>query len=138
MRLSRLSSLESWALAADNPYFGVTIWKADLRLVISRQGHLPSLWHPYLREAYEQTITITPNVSQDIKVEVHVHLGGPDANQMVESAYNRYTITEDVHSDRPHTGETELLTTKRCRQRGMLTMSIFSAPAQRSYLTRSL
>ena len=91
--------MESWALTVDNPYFSVT--DADGRFEI---GEIPpgtyklSVWHPYLRDAYEQTITVNPKESQVISLELSAPTGRLYANQMVENPYNRYTITEDVQS----------------------------------------
>ena len=91
--------MESWALVTDNPYFGVT--NADGQFEISDippGTYTLSLWHPYLRETYEQTISVSANASGEVNFEVTAPTGRLYANQMVENAYNRYTITEDVQS----------------------------------------
>ncbi|MEP7153259.1 MAG: carboxypeptidase-like regulatory domain-containing protein [Nitrospira sp.] len=91
--------MESWALIPDNPYFAVT--DTDGRFEI---GDIPpgtyklSVWHPYLRDAHEQIITVGPNASQEVHLKVAAPTGRLYANQMVENAYTRYTITEEVQS----------------------------------------
>lgn len=56
------------------------------------------LWHPYLREDIEHTVTIEPNRQTSLDLKVEAPTGRLYANQMVENAYIRYTITEDVQS----------------------------------------
>lgn len=46
----------------------------------------------------EQTITIEPNKEVSLALNVKAPTGRLYANQMVENAYVRYTITEDVQS----------------------------------------
>lgn len=45
-----------------------------------------------------QTITIEPNKQTSIALKVEAPIGRLYANQMVENAYARYTITENVLS----------------------------------------
>lgn len=91
--------MESWALVVDDPY--VTITDQDGRFEI---GDIPpgtyqlTLWHPYVREPYEQTVTITANGQVELDFNVKAPTGRLYANQMVENAYIRYTITEDTQS----------------------------------------
>ena len=88
--------MESWALVTENPYFAVT--DKDGRFEI---GDIPpgtynlSIWHPYLREAHGQTITVRENAMDEVHVAVSAPTGRLYANQMVESAYNRYNMSED-------------------------------------------
>jgi len=46
----------------------------------------------------EQTVTIEPNKEVSLALNVKAPTGRLYANQMVENAYVRYTITEDVQS----------------------------------------
>jgi hypothetical protein len=91
--------MESWALVVDHPYF--TITDQDGRFAI---GDIPpgtytaTIWHPYVREPYEQTVTIKPKEATSIAFNVIAPTGRLYANQMVENAYVRYTITEDTQS----------------------------------------
>lgn len=89
--------MESWALVLDNPYFAVTNMDGQFEI-----GDIPpgtyklSIWHPYLRDANERTITVIPNASQEVHFKVPAPIGRLYANQMVGNAYTRYEITEDI------------------------------------------
>lgn len=91
--------MESWALVVDHPYYAIT--GQDGRFEI---GDIPpgtykvTIWHPYVRETYERTVTIKPKGQATLDFKVTAPTGRLYANQMVENAYVRYTITEDVQS----------------------------------------
>lgn len=91
--------MESWALVVEHPYYAVT--DQDGRFEI---GNVPpgtyqmKIWHPYVHEPYEQTVTIKSKESTTVDFSVAAPTGRLYANQMVENAYVRYTITEDVQS----------------------------------------
>lgn len=91
--------MESWALVVDHPYYAIT--DQDGRFEI---GDIPpgtyrvTIWHPYLHEAYEQIVTVKPKESATTEFTVAAPTGRLYANQMVEDAFVRYTITEDVQS----------------------------------------
>ncbi|MBI5776877.1 MAG: carboxypeptidase regulatory-like domain-containing protein [Nitrospirae bacterium] len=91
--------MESWALVVDHPYYAIT--GQDGRFEI---GDIPpgtykvTIWHPYVRETYERTVTIKPKEQATLDFKVTAPTGRLYANQMVENAYVRYTITEDVQS----------------------------------------
>jgi hypothetical protein len=91
--------MESWALVVGHPYYAVT--GRDGRFEI---GDIPpgtykvTIWHPYVRETYERTVTIKPKQQATVDFKVIAPTGRLYANQMVENAYVRYTITEDVQS----------------------------------------
>ena len=91
--------MESWALVVDHPYYFIT--GKDGRFEI---GDIPpgtykvTIWHPYVRETYEQTVTIKPKGKAALDFKVIAPTGRLYANQMVENAYMRYSITEDVQS----------------------------------------
>ena len=91
--------MESWALVVDHPYYAIS--GKDGRFEI---GNIPpgaykvTIWHPYVRETYEQNVTIKPKGKAALDFKVIAPTGRLYANQMVENAYIRYTITEDVQS----------------------------------------
>jgi hypothetical protein len=86
-------------LVASDPYYAMTDEDGHFEI-----GDIPagtyrlSIWHPYVRDAYEQTITINPRMQLDVEFNVAAPTGRLYANQMVENAYIRYTITENVQS----------------------------------------
>ena len=93
------SYMESWALVADHPYYTITDHEGRFQLTDIPAGtYKVKLWHPYIREDIEQTVSIEPNKQTSLKLIVAAPTGRLYANQMVEDAYVRYTITEDVQS----------------------------------------
>jgi hypothetical protein len=91
--------MESWALVADHPYYTITDNEGRFQLTDIPAGtYKVKLWHPYIRQDIEQTVTIEPNKQTSLKLIVAAPTGRLYANQMVEDAYVRYTITEDVQS----------------------------------------
>ena len=91
--------MESWALVVDDPYYAITDQEGKFEI-----GDIPpgtykvTIWHPYLREAYEQIVTVKPKEAVTVEFKVTAPTGRLYANQMVENAFVRYTITEDVQS----------------------------------------
>jgi hypothetical protein len=91
--------MESWALVADHPYFAIADDGGRFELTDVPPGtYTVKVWHPYIRDDIEQTITIEPNEQTTVALKVEAPTGRLYANQMVENAYVRYTITEDVQS----------------------------------------
>jgi len=91
--------MESWALVADHPYFAIADEEGRFELTDIPPGtYRVKVWHPYIRDDIEQTVTIEPNKQATVALKVEVPTGRLYANQMVENAYVRYTITEDVQS----------------------------------------
>jgi len=91
--------MESWALVADHPYYTITDHEGRFQLTDIPAGtYKVKLWHPYLRQNIEQTVTIEPNKETRLKLIVAAPTGRLYANEMVEDAYVRYTITEEVQS----------------------------------------
>ena len=91
--------MESWALVVDDPYFAVTDQDGSFEITDIPPGtYRVILWHPYVREPYEQTVTVPAKESVEVDMTVVAPTGRLYANQMVENAYIRYTITEDAQS----------------------------------------
>ena len=91
--------MESWALVADHPYYTLADNEGRFELKGIPPGtYKVKIWYPYLRDDIEQTVTIEPNKDSQVNVAVEAPTGRLYANQMVENAYVRYTITEEVQS----------------------------------------
>lgn len=91
--------MESWALVADHPYYTITDDEGRFHLADIPPGtYKVKVWHPYTRDDIEQTVTIEPNREASLALNIEAPTGRLYANQMVENAYVRYTITEDVQS----------------------------------------
>lgn len=91
--------MESWALVVDHPYYAITDQEGKFEI-----GDIPPgtykvvIWHPYVHEGYEQVVTVRPKEAATAEFKVAAPTGRLYANQMVENAFVRYTITEDVQS----------------------------------------
>lgn len=91
--------MESWALVADNPYYAITDEQGKFSLTDIPAGtYRVVVWHPYMREAAAQEVTIAPKASTSLQFEIVAPTGRLYANQMVENPYIRYNITEDVQN----------------------------------------
>ena len=91
--------MESWALVVDHPYYAITDQEGKFEIGDIPPGtYKATIWHPYLHETYEQTITVKPKSAVVADFRVLAPTGRLYANQMVENAFVRYTITEEVQS----------------------------------------
>lgn len=91
--------MESWALVVDHPYYAITDQEGKFEISDIPPGtYKVTIWHPYLHEGYEQVVTVKPKEAATIEFKVTAPTGRLYANQMVENAFVRYTITEDVQS----------------------------------------
>ncbi|MDH5640363.1 MAG: carboxypeptidase regulatory-like domain-containing protein [Nitrospira sp.] len=91
--------MESWALVADHPYYVLADHEGRFEMKDIPPGtYKVKIWYPYLGDEIEQTVTIEPNKQTEMNLAVKAPTGRLYANQMVENAYVRYTITEDVQS----------------------------------------
>ncbi|MBI5855434.1 MAG: carboxypeptidase regulatory-like domain-containing protein [Nitrospirae bacterium] len=91
--------MESWAIIQDHPYYAITDTHGHFELTDIPPGtYTVKIWHPYVREEIERTVTIEPKKEATVDLRVIAPTGRLYANQMVENPYIRYTITEDVQS----------------------------------------
>jgi hypothetical protein len=91
--------MESWALVVDHPYFALTDERGRFQIADIPPGtYKVTIWHPYVHDSYERTVTIKPKEETTADFTVAVPTGRLYANQMVENAYVRYTVTEEVQS----------------------------------------
>lgn len=91
--------MESWALVVDHPYYATTDEDGKFHIEDIPPGtYKLTIWHPYLREGYEQVVTVKAKDTTAVEFKVAAPTGRLYANQMVENAFVRYTITEDVQS----------------------------------------
>ncbi|MDH4185578.1 MAG: carboxypeptidase-like regulatory domain-containing protein [Nitrospira sp.] len=91
--------MESWALVLDHPYYAVTDQDGKFEIGDIPPGtYKATIWHPYVHEAYVQTVTVKPKEAVTAAFTVVAPTGRLYANQMVDNAFVRYTITEDVQS----------------------------------------
>ncbi len=91
--------MESWALVTDHPYYAVADNEGQFQITDIPPGtYQMKVWHPYIGETIEQTVTIEPNKPSSVNVTIEAPTGRLYANQMVENAYVRYNITEDAQS----------------------------------------
>lgn len=92
--------MESWAVVQNHPYYAVTDESGRFRLTDVPPGtYRVKIWHPYVHEDIDQTVTIEPKTMADVTLMVPVPTGRLYANQMVENPYNRYKITESEQSE---------------------------------------
>jgi hypothetical protein len=89
--------MESWALVEDHPYYAIADEQGRFTLTDIPPGSYEIVvWHPYLREAATEAVTIQPMETTSLDVTIAAPTGRLYANQMVENPYTRYTITEEV------------------------------------------
>ncbi|MGC4098494.1 MAG: carboxypeptidase-like regulatory domain-containing protein [Nitrospira sp.] len=89
--------MESWGLVADHPYYTVTDQDGRFELSEIPPGtYHVKVWHPYVRDEISQTITIELTKQTSITLKVEAPSGRLYANQMVENAYAKYSVTEEV------------------------------------------
>lgn len=89
--------MESWALVADHPYYAVADHEGRFELSGIPPGtYQVRVWHPYVREDIVRTITIEPNKQTSIALKVEAPSGRLYANQMVEDASARYSMTDGM------------------------------------------
>ncbi|MDF0642443.1 MAG: carboxypeptidase regulatory-like domain-containing protein [Nitrospira sp.] len=92
--------MESWGLAVTNPYFAKTDEQGRFTMTDVPPGtYKVVVWHPYIRSAIEQTVTIDPKSTTEIRIAVPAPTGRLYANEVLDHAYVRYNVTEDTQKE---------------------------------------
>lgn len=92
--------MESWGLAVSNPYFAKTDEQGRFTLADVPPGtYKLVVWHPYVRTAIEQTVTINPKERTEAHIAVAAPTGRLYANEVMDHPYVRYNIPESVQKD---------------------------------------
>ncbi len=75
--------MESWAFAVTSPYYAITDEKGRFTLDQIPPGtYLLRVWHPHVSTPVEQFVTIEPNETLDVAVEVQAPVGRRTAHTM--------------------------------------------------------
>ncbi len=92
--------MESWGLAVTNPYFAKTDAQGRFTLTDVPPGtYKLVVWHPYIRTAIEQSVTIGPKGTVEANIAVPAPIGRLYANEVLEHAYVRYNVTEETKKE---------------------------------------
>ncbi|MBP8117305.1 MAG: carboxypeptidase regulatory-like domain-containing protein [Nitrospira sp.] len=92
--------MESWGLAVTNPYFAKTDEQGRFTLTDVPPGtYQLVVWHPYIRTATEQTVTIGSNGTVEANIVVPAPTGRLYANEVMEHPYNRYNVLEETKQE---------------------------------------
>ncbi|MCX5724693.1 MAG: carboxypeptidase-like regulatory domain-containing protein [Nitrospirae bacterium] len=92
--------MESWGVAITNPYFAKTDEQGRFTMTDVPPGtYKLVVWHPYIRTATEQTVTIGPKGTVEANIAVPAPTGRLYANEVMDHAYTRYNVTEDTKKE---------------------------------------
>jgi hypothetical protein len=92
--------MESWGLAVSTPYYAKTDEQGRFTLTEVPPGtYQLVVWHPYVRSEIRQTVTVGPKGTVETQVVVPAPTGRLYANEVLEHAYTRYNVTEDVQKE---------------------------------------
>ena len=88
--------MESWGVAVSTPYFAKTDQQGRFTMTDVPPGtYKLVVWHPYIRSAVEQTLTIGPKGTVEANIVVPAPTGRLYANEVLEHDYVRYSVTEE-------------------------------------------
>lgn len=92
--------MESWGVAVTNPYFAKTDEQGRFTITEVPPGtYKLVVWHPYIRTATEQTVTLGPKGTVETNIAVAAPTGRLYANEVLDHAYVRYNVTEEAKKD---------------------------------------
>jgi hypothetical protein len=92
--------MESWGLAVTNPYFAKTDEQGRFTMTDVPPGtYKLVVWHPYVRSAIEQTVTIGPKGTVEANIVVPAPTGRLYANEVLDHAYIRYNVPEETKKE---------------------------------------
>ena len=85
--------MESWGLAIANPYFAKTDEQGRFTLTDVPPGtYKLVVWHPYVRKAVEQTVTIGPKGTVEANIAVPAPTGRLYVNEVMDHPSTRYNV----------------------------------------------
>jgi hypothetical protein len=92
--------MESWGVAVNNPYFAKTDEEGRFTITDVPPGtYKLVVWHPYVRTAIEQTVTIEPKGTTEAHLVVPAPTGRLYANEVLDHPYIRYNIPEETQKE---------------------------------------
>ena len=92
--------MESWGVAVTNPYFAKTDEHGRFTMTDVPPGtYKLVVWHPYVRSAIEQTVTVGPKGTVEANIVIPAPTGRLYANEVLEHAYTRYNVLEETRKE---------------------------------------
>jgi len=92
--------MESWGVAVINPYFAKTDEQGRFTMTDVPPGtYKLVVWHPYVRSAIEQTVTVGPKGTVEANIVIPAPTGRLYANEVLEHAYTRYNVSEETRKE---------------------------------------
>lgn len=92
--------MESWGVAVTNPYFAKTDEQGRFTMTNVPPGtYKLVVWHPYVRTAIEQTVTIGAKGTVEDNIVVQAPTGRLYANEVIDHPYVRYNIPEETQKE---------------------------------------
>ena len=92
--------MESWGMAVTNPYFAKTDEQGRFTMTNVPPGtYKLVVWHPYIRTATEQTVTIGPKETAEASIVVPAPTGRLYANEVMDHPYVRYNVPEETQRE---------------------------------------